>query len=401
MSVSFTIIQLQPYASNAERDAARLYVEADSNLRTPFQRDRDRIIHSMAFRRLKHKTQVFIAHEGDHYRTRLTHSLEVAQIARTISRILGVDEDLAEALALAHDLGHTPFGHAGEDALAASMQPYGGFSHNEQTFRILVELEKRYPSFDGLNLSWACLEGVIKHNGPLTNKANQPTNATNIISAYIMAYSSEKQDLRLSDRPGLEAQIAAVADDIAYSSHDIDDGLRASLFTMDELADISIIGDILKEVLKKYPSLHGARLRHELVRQLVHSMVSDVIRYSLEQIDCYQIKSTEDIRTCPEDIAHFSPNFRIQAQELKSFLFRRMYRHYQVNRTAVKAKKIIHDLFDYYIQFPASLPNEWQIKDLQPGQMRTARHIADYIAGMTDRFALTEHRRLFDLQRME
>ena len=394
-----SLAPLKPYATQASSGGKRLYPEVESHLRSPFQRDRDRVIHSTAFRRLKHKTQVFIAHEGDHYRTRLTHSIEVAQIARTISRVLGVDEDLAEALSLAHDLGHTPFGHAGEDALSLAMQPYGGFSHNEQTFRILVELEKKYPAFDGLNLTWECLEGVVKHNGPLIEKIDpyHPAKpAGNPITSFIVQYSQEKQDLLLTTWPGMEAQVAAISDDIAYNNHDIDDGLRANLFTLENLKEISLIQETIEEINQEYPHLQPQRLRPELVRRLVNKMVLDVIEYSTAQINKYRPKHVSDIRLLPEAIVSFSPDMAKQEKMLKQFLFRHMYRHYQLNRMAKGAKKIVQELFEYYIQSPNCLPEEWQKPDQQAQSAGTARLIADYIAGMTDRFAILEHRRLYD-----
>ena len=359
-------------------------------MRSPFQRDRDRIIHSTAFRRLTHKTQVFVYHEGDHYRTRLTHTLEVAQIARTISRALGLDEDLAETLALAHDLGHTPFGHAGEEALNAEMARFGGFSHNDQTLRILTRLERRYAEFDGLNLTWEALEGTVKHNGPLRgadiDRAVPPT-----IAEY-----DRRHPLALDSFPSAEAQVAALADDIAYNNHDIDDGLRAGLFTVADLSDVPLVGPVFQSVDARYPGLEEPRLIHESIRRLIDRMVSDLIGETGKRLADSGARSPDEVRARDAPIVAFSDEMRRNDLALKEFLFERMYRHYRVNRMSSKARRVIHDLFSLYLAEPQCLPREWRDLAGGPDDPQTARIAADYLAGMTDRFALDEHHRLFD-----
>ncbi|MBV9825628.1 MAG: deoxyguanosinetriphosphate triphosphohydrolase [Alphaproteobacteria bacterium] len=378
-----------PYASHPQQSRGRLYPEPEHAMRSPFQRDRDRIIHSTAFRRLKHKTQVFVYHEGDHYRTRLTHSLEVAQIARTVARALGLDEDLAEALALAHDLGHTPFGHAGEEALNAEMQPYGGFTHNDQTLRILTRLEHGYAEFDGLNLCWETLEGTAKHNGPLVGPglehAVPPT-----IAEYDRGHS-----LDLHTYPGAEAQVASLADDIAYNNHDIDDGLRAGLFARADLADVPLVGPVFAEVARKYPLLDESRLVHEAIRRLIDRMVTDLVSETGRRLTESGVTSVDEVRLLPGPVASFSEAMRNHDRALKRFLFERMYRHYRVNRMSSKARRVVRELFQLFVAEPECLPGEWR-PAAGTGTVATARIIADYLAGMTDRFALDEHRRLFD-----
>ncbi len=372
-----------PYASKPEGSRGRLYPEAEHELRSPFQRDRDRIIHSTAFRRLKHKTQVFVYHEGDHYRTRLTHSLEVAQVARTAARALGLDEDLAEALALAHDLGHTPFGHAGEEALNAEMAPYGGFSHNDQTLRILTRLERTYAEFDGLNLTWETLEGTAKHNGPLDP-----------VPPSIAEYDA-RHKLLLRTFPGPEAQIASLADDVAYNNHDLDDGLRAGLFSIADLAEVPLVGPVFAEVTRRYPGIDEARLIHESIRRLIDRMVRDLIAETGKNLAESGVKSADDIRNLGRPVAGFSAEMRGHDRALKQFLYRRMYRHYRVNRMSSKAHRVVHELFCLFLAEPECLPDEWR----PPPKADAAAHariVADYLAGMTDRFALDEHRRLFD-----
>ena len=316
-----------PYACRPEDSRGRLHAEPESPTRTPFQRDRDRIIHSAAFRRLKYKTQVFVYHEGDYYRTRLTHSLEVAQIARSISRALGLNEDLAEALALAHDLGHTPFGHAGEDAMDAAMADFGGFDHNDQTLRVLTLLERRYADFDGLNLTWEALEGVVKHNGPLLAGAGADPAA---LPATIRAHAT-RQDLELHTYPALEAQIAALADDIAYNNHDIDDGLRAGLFAIDELRELALVGPVIAEVAGRYPDIEPDRLIHETVRRLIDRMVNDLLAETRRRLAAARPESAADIRALDRPVAAFSDEMRAADRVLRDFLRRRMYRHYRVN----------------------------------------------------------------------
>ena len=381
-----------PFASKAEATRGRLFAEPESRSRTPFQRDRDRIIHSESFRRLKYKTQVFVYHEGDHYRTRLSHSLEVAQIARSISRTLGLDEDLAEALALAHDLGHTPFGHAGETALHACMEAYGGFDHNAQTLRILTKLEHRYAEFDGLNLTWETLEGLVKHNGPLLAGERDIDDLPRAIAEY-----AETQDLELDTYSGPEAQVAALADDIAYNNHDIDDGLRAGLFSIDDLLALPLVGEMFQAILDRYPGLETSRVIHEAVRRLIGLMVEDLTTETRLRVARLNPMSAEDVRHLGEPLVGFSEAMKANDAALKEFLFRRMYRHYRVNQSMSKAKRIVRDLFELLHAEPDLMPPEWQKGCDGPRGFRSARRVCDFIAGMTDRFAIDEHRRLFDL----
>jgi dGTPase len=383
-------VGLAPYASKPEESRGRLYPEPEHSTRSAFQRDRDRIIHSTAFRRLTHKTQVFVYHEGDHYRTRLTHTLEVAQIARTISRALGLDEDLAETLALAHDLGHTPFGHAGEEALNAEMARFGGFSHNDQTLRILTCLERRYAEFDGLNLTWESLEGTVKHNGPLRGAGiERPVPPT-------IADHDRRHPLDLETFPSAEAQVAALADDIAYNNHDIDDGLRAGLFVVADLADVPLVGPVFHGVASRYPGLEEPRLIHESIRRLIDRMVGDLIGETCRRLADGAPGSVDEVRARNAPIVDFSDEMRRNDRALKEFLFQRMYRHHRVNRMSSKAHSVVHDLFGLYLAEPQCLPREWRELAAGPDEPRTARVAADYLAGMTDRFALDEHHRLFD-----
>lgn len=386
--------QLANFASQPDETRGRLYDEPESSTRSPFQRDRDRVLHSGAFRRLIHKTQVFIAHVGDYYRTRLTHSLEVAQIARSISRELNVNEDLAETLALCHDLGHTPFGHAGEEALDAAMLHHGGFDHNAQSLRIVTHLEQRYADFDGLNLTWETLEGLVKHNGPVVGVKNPISEAPFAIRKY-----SEKHDLELSGHAGIEAQIAAISDDIAYNNHDIDDGLRAGLFTIDDLLALPLVGDIFSQVMSSYPSLEPRRLRHEVIRRLISEMVSDVVAETKKRITENNIESAKDVRSLNYPVAEFSSEMQKSHLALKEFLYAKMYRHSEVNRSMSKARRVVSDLFNLFYDEPDLLPEEWQGLCDKPGSEATARIICDYIAGMTDRFALEEHKTLFNLSK--
>ncbi|MBI1778896.1 MAG: deoxyguanosinetriphosphate triphosphohydrolase [Proteobacteria bacterium] len=378
------------YASTPETSRGRRFPEPAPADRTEFQRDRDRIIHSTAFRRLKHKTQVFVYHEGDHYRTRLTHSLEVAQIARSIARSLGLNEDLAEALALAHDLGHTCFGHAGEEALDQVMQPFGGFDHNDQTFRVLTQLERRYAEFDGLNLTWETLEGTVKHNGPLAGPgARKPVPPT--IAAY-----QGVQDLELTSHPSAEAQVAALSDDIAYNNHDIDDGLRAGLFKLEDLTHLDLVGPIHAALTQRYQGLEPSRLVHEVVRRLINAMVTDLLAETRQLLAALKPGSAAAVRGLGQPVVAFSETMRAHDRALKEFLFERMYRHYKVNRMAWKARRVVQELFRLFLAEPHCLPAEWCEATDRPGTAVTARVVADYIAGMTDRYALDEHRRLFD-----
>jgi dGTPase len=378
------------FACRPGETRGRLHREVESAFRSAFQRDRDRVIHSTAFRRLKHKTQVFVYHEGDHYRTRLTHSIEVAQIARTLARSLGVDEDLAEVVALAHDLGHTPFGHTGEDALDAVMADYGGFDHNAQTLRILTRLEQRYAEFDGLNLTWETLEGVVKHNGPLEGPhAPNPRKLPAAIEAY-----ARQQDLWLSTWPGLEAQLAALADDIAYNSHDVDDGLRAGLFAVDDLRPVPLIGPIVEEVETRYGRLALSRFIGETMRRMIDSMVSDLLVATRARLESAAIAVADDVRHAGGAVACFSPAMSVAMQGLRGFLHARMYRHERVNRVRVHAARVVQELFALFLAEPSRLPEEWSLRAGGAGDHGTARLVADYIAGMTDKFALEEHARL-------
>lgn len=380
------------FASKAEETRGRLFPEPESATRTPFQRDRDRIIHSSAFRRLKYKTQVFVYHEGDNYRTRLSHSLEVAQIARSVARVLGLDEDLAETLALAHDLGHTPFGHAGETALDACMKDYGGFDHNAQTLRIVTKLERRYAEFDGLNLTWETLEGLVKHNGPVIAPGIRVEDLPRAIAEY-----AETQDLELETYAGPEAQVAALADDIAYNNHDIDDGLRAGLFSIDDLMAVPLVGDVFRRVMDRYPGLEKARVIHEAVRELIGTMIGDVLEETRARLQAARPETAADIRAMDRPLVGFTAEMNEHNAALKAFLFKRMYRHYRVNRSMSKAQRIVQDLFGLLHRSPDQLPPEWQRGCDGAGGLKTARRVCDFIAGMTDKFAIEEHQRLFDL----
>ena len=332
-------------------------------------------------------------HEGDHYRTRLTHSLEVAQVARSAARALGLDEDLAEALALAHDLGHTPFGHAGEDALRSAMEPYGGFDHNGQTLRILTKLEARYASFDGLNLTWETLEGIAKHNGPIAESRDRHTAVPWAVAEYAGVH-----DLELDGWPSAEAQIAALADDIAYHAHDIDDGLRARLFDVADLAELPLAGPAIRDVNSLYPNIETQRLIHETVRRIIDALVNDLLEETGRRLAAAAPRSADDVRARAEPVVGFSDAMDQSNRSLKSFLSERMYRHFKVNRMTSKARRVVHDLFALLHNEPDCLPSEWRSR-VQSAADETgrARLVSDYIAGMTDRFALDEHRRLFDL----
>jgi len=383
------------YACRPEASRGRRFPEPESKTRSAYQRDRDRIIHSAAFRRLEYKTQVFVNHEGDHYRTRLTHSLEVAQIARSIARVLGLDEDLAEALALAHDLGHPPFGHAGEEALDAAMQPYGGFDHNAQTLAILTQLEHRYAEFDGLNLTWETLEGAVKHNGPLIGSAVDPQRNRPLpwrIAAYVKTH-----ELELATFASAEAQVAAACDDIAYNNHDLDDGLRAGLFSIDDLETLSLIRPALSEVRRLYPRIERPRLIHETIRRLIDAMVSDLIVETKARIAWLKPTCPADIRQAGRAMVGFSPEMKAADGELKAFLFKNMYRHYKVNRMASKAKRVVSELHALYVAEPDCLPTDWRKLCDGPRSETTARTACDFVAGMTDRYALEEHDRLFNV----
>ncbi|TIW20475.1 MAG: deoxyguanosinetriphosphate triphosphohydrolase [Mesorhizobium sp.] len=381
------------YASDPAQSRGRLFDEPESPTRTPFQRDRDRIIHSTAFRRLKHKTQVFVAHEGDHYRTRLTHSIEVAQIARALARALRGDEDLAEAVALVHDFGHTPFGHTGEEALNEKMAAWGGFDHNAQSLRIVTRLERRYADFDGLNLTWETLEGLVKHNGPLTDASGKGLKAP--VPQAIRDYS-QLHDLELDRFAGIEAQCASIADDIAYNTHDIDDGLRAGFLTLDMLEDVGLPGSILKSVRARYPQLDDVRTGHELMRRQITLMVEDVIAAATANIERLKPDSADVVRAAGETMVTFSASMAAEEKELKAFLYKHLYRHAEVMRVRADADQIVRDLFDVYFDDPRAMPDGWR-EGLDRAEDRIkARSVADFLAGMTDTYALKEHRRLFD-----
>ena len=358
--------------------------EEESSFRSCFQRDRDRIIHASAFRRLKHKTQVFVEHEGDSYRTRLTHSIEVAQVARTIAGALGLNAELTEAVALAHDLGHTPFGHTGEDALHALMQPYGGFDHNAQAIRIVTKLERHYADFDGCNLTWECLEGIAKHNGPVRGEL-----------PWALAECNQGFDLELHTHASAEAQVAALSDDIAYNNHDLLDGLRAGLFSDGEIQDLPIVGDCYTEVDRKYPGLDPYRRRHEALRRVFGVMVSDVIDTSRNLIADSGAQSVEDIRNLGYPVIQFSTVLWGQLREIRAFLFAKMYRAPSVMKVREEVSKVVEDLFPIYLQDPKQMPVRWH-DTIEAAETETvlARIVSDYIAGMTDRFALQDHARL-------
>ncbi|MEO1251234.1 MAG: deoxyguanosinetriphosphate triphosphohydrolase [Pseudomonadota bacterium] len=393
MALSFPA-RLAPYAAKAERTRGRLWPEPESEHRTAFQRDRDRVIHAVAFRRLKHKTQVFISHEGDHYRTRLTHSLEVAQIARTLARSLHLDEDLAECLALAHDLGHPPFGHTGEDVLKECMTEFNGFDHNAQTLRILTKLERRHAEFDGLNLTWETLEGVVKHNGPLIGPLAKKGAALPVaLSEY-----AESHDLWLDSFASLEAQAAAIADDIAYNNHDVDDGLRAGLFTFDEAREQPLIGAALTVAETRYPNAPADILIAEAVSDLIGTMIRDVLSETEARLADFSPQDADGVRRAGRPLCGFSPAVDAELEGLRAFLHQNMYRHYKVNRARSQAKRVVKSLFDLFFSEPETLPPEWRERYEGKDAHGLARVVCDYIAGMTDRYALREYRRLFGVE---
>ncbi|POF29373.1 deoxyguanosinetriphosphate triphosphohydrolase [Roseibium marinum] len=385
------------YAENPANSRGRLFPEPESPTRTPFQRDRDRIIHSSAFRRLKHKTQVFVYHEGDHFRTRLTHTIEVSQIARSLARALRLDEDLAESLALAHDLGHTPFGHEGEDVLHDAMAPFGGFDHNAQSLRVVTHLEQRYAEFDGLNLAWETLEGLVKHNGPLVGPDGAPLGKFKggELPFAIREYAGQ-QDLLLDTWPGGEAQAAAIADDIAYDAHDLDDGLRAGLFAIDDMRAVPFLADILAEVDGKYPGLEESRRIHEIVRRSITRMVEDVIHEAVRNISQVDPRSPEDIRMAGRCLVGFSERMAVSEKDVKRFLFARVYRHHDVLAVRRLVARVVKDLFGGFLADPDLMPSPWNEGLQSLSENDIARRVCDYIAGMTDRYAIEEHSRLFD-----
>src|SRR5262249_27867009 len=385
------------FACDPDSSRGRLFAEPPSRTRSPFRRDCDRVIHSTAFRRLKHKTQVFVFHEGDHYRTRLTHSPEVAQTARAMARQLGLDEDLTETLALAHDLGHPPFGHAGERALDACLKDHGGFDHNAQALRVVTSLEHRYPDFDGLNLTWESLEGIVKHNGPLTERSGAPVGPYREqgipagISDYVKSF-----DLELWSFASMEAQVAAIADDIAYDAHDIDDGLRAGLFRVDDLKVMPLISDIIADITRHYPNLDDVRRGAELVRELISYLTGAVITEAGLRIAAARPQSAQDVRNREQAMIVFPADVAKTEAEIKAFLYQHMYRHQRVMRVMGEAEQIVVDLFERYRKPPSDLPREWVEGTAEEPAPERARRIGNFIAGMTDRYALIEHQRLFD-----
>jgi dGTPase len=381
------------FAADPAGSRGRLIGEPPSRTRNDFRRDCDRIIHSAAFRRLSHKTQVFIYHEGDHYRSRLTHTLEVTQIARSLARSLSLDEDLAEACALGHDLGHPPFGHSGEHALDRCLSGHGGFDHNAQTLSVVTRLERRYAGFDGLNLTFETLEGLVKHNGPLLDAAGHAVgrHAKRGVAQAILDYNA-RHDLELSRYASAEAQAGAIADDIAYDAHDIDDGLRAAMFNVEELVVVPLIGDILAEIDVRAPGIEPARRSHELVRRLITRMTEDVIAHSNDLIAARTPGSADDIRRAAGPVVAFSPGMAEADRAIKGFLYPRMYRHPRIVRIMDDAQTVVSDLFARYMRVPGDLP--W--RDAGAAAAPGPREVADFIAGMTDRYALSEHARLFD-----
>ncbi len=380
------------YACFPNDSCGRLHVESPHELMTCFGVDLDRIVHSVAFRRLEYKTQVFVNHEGDHYRTRLTHSLEVSQVARTLAGALGLNTELSESIALAHDLGHTPFGHAGEDALNDSMKDFGGFNHNDQVLRILTDLESPFIGFNGLNLTWETLEGVVKHNGPVVKGSNPKADLLHSVFAY-----NEQHNLRLDTYPSGEAQVAALADDIAYSSHDIDDGLRAGLFRVEDLYKLPIVGEIFKTTYEQGQGVDPYRLNYKATGLFVETMIRDVVKEFKLKVQKHTIKSVDDIRNLGESMVHFSDPIQACRQELRAFLFEKMYHHYRVNRMTHKARRTVRGLFESFMEAPQCLPTTWQ-KQMESGDAaHKARTVADYIAGMTDRYAIQEYQKVIDL----
>ncbi len=390
-SYNYCALPLAAYACRPDQSRGRIHDEGESASRTCFQRDRDRIIHCSAFRRLKYKTQVFVYHEGDHFRTRLSHTLEVAQIARSMARALMVNEDLAEAVALAHDLGHTPFAHTGEDVLARCMESYDGFEHNDQSLRVLTHLEERYPEWKGLNLTWETLEGVVKHNGPFEDDDLPVT----------LKMVQTQTDLELHTHASVEAQIAALSDDIAYNNHDVEDGLRAGMFGLSDLEKLGLLGSIIEQTRRKYPAISNKVLVHEVIRQMIGAMVEDAIEETRKRIEAVNPQDVNDVRHAGKQMVAFSDDMYEKVEELRAFLHARMYRHYSINRMRLKVERIVEDLFDAFMKRVSLLPENWQHKVHEAGgslnETLQARVVCDYIAGMTDRYAIREHERLFDL----
>ena len=382
-----------PYACDPAKTRGRVFDQPEKPLRTAFQRDRDRIIHSSAFRRLKEKTQVFVAHEGDYYRTRLTHSLEVAQIARTLARALHVDEDLAEATALAHDLGHPPFGHSGEDALSDAMEGFGGFDHNAQTLRVVTKLETRYPEFEGLNLTWETLEGVVKHNGPLMGPGEDGSDLPWGFRDY-----PGWRDLELDTYASVEAQIAALSDDIAYNNHDIDDGLRSGILHLDQLMELPLVGDVFRACRERHRDISRDILIQEAVREMIGIMVADVLGETGRRLSASGAETPEAIRALNQPVVSFSDDMTERLSAVRRFLYANMYLQFKVKRMKEKGKRVVRDLFAAFIEDPGLLPTEFQALTDGAGGQPTARVVCDYIAGMTDRYAIEEHRKLFHVE---
>ncbi|TCT34809.1 deoxyguanosinetriphosphate triphosphohydrolase [Martelella mediterranea] len=393
-ALGFGDVARSAYACDPWASRGRLHREQGSLTRSDFQRDRDRIIHTTAFRRLKHKTQVFIAQDGDHYRTRLTHTIEVAQVARALARALRLDEDLAEGVALVHDFGHTPFGHTGEDALHEKMRDFGGFDHNAQSLRIVTKLERRYAEYDGINLTWETLEGLVKHNGPLLCKDS--SGKTKPVPQPILDYSA-RHDLWLDTYASLEAQVAAIADDIAYNTHDIDDGLRSGFLTFEMLEEVPFLKDLMREVSGRYPGLEEARFTNEIMRRQITAMVEDVIGVAQANLADIRPESADAVRHAGRTIACFSDGMAEVDRQIKTLLFKRIYRHPDIMAIREGAGQIVSDLFDVYLSDPQLMGSHpWidGLEKLEEGQL--ARHVADYLAGMTDTYAYNTHRRLFD-----
>ncbi|MFI4983587.1 MAG: deoxyguanosinetriphosphate triphosphohydrolase [Rickettsiales bacterium] len=382
-------MKLATFAVDPVGSAGRKYRELYESNREPFLKDRERIIHSVAFRRLEYKTQVFVNHVGDHYRTRLTHSLEVAQISRAIARDLQLNEDLAELIALAHDIGHPPFGHAGEDGLNEAAAAWGGFDHNVQTLKTVTKLEQRYAEFDGLNLSWESLEGIVKHNGPF--KSNKES------SQYIFDFSAE-YNLHLDSYASLEAQVASLADDIAYINHDIDDGIRAGFFTLEQLQEIPLVNKLVESVKAAFPNISETKIRSETIRRLIKHMTADLVFETRRGLDFHKIKTVLDVRKHKSQLAVFSPEVEKVRLGIKEFLMNNFYRHYQVNRMTLKGQMILKDLFKRFLESPGCLPNSWQGQLKSLDDHAKARVILDYISGMTDRYAIEEHKKLFNAE---
>jgi dGTPase len=383
------------YACDPWATRGRLFPEPESPTRSDFQRDRDRIVHTTAFRRLKHKTQVFIAADGDHYRTRLTHTIEVAQIARALARALKLDEDLAEGVALVHDFGHTPFGHTGEDALHEVLEPFGGFDHNAQSLRIVTKLERRYAEFDGLNLTWESLEGLVKHNGPLIAPTGECTHGDDV-PRPILEYCA-MHDLELGSFASLEAQVAAIADDIAYNTHDIDDGLRSGYLTFEMLEEVPFLAKLMRDVHERYPGLEASRFTHEIMRRQITAMVEDVIGYAQRAIAEERPESADDVRKAHRCLATVSEEMAVTDKQIKKLLFSRIYRHPEVMRVRANAASILTDLYHAYMDDPQLMQGHyWVDRIATMPETARARHVGDYLAGMTDNYAISTHRRLFD-----